>query len=113
MEDKFETAEDVACWLEERGFSNEIADSFIGIAPLVRHILFKFFSEVCLIDQAMDGEAISTAFATVTGPDCLREVIPILGVHLKNSICYFVVPSIILACFYLLFYTYIIILVTV
>ena len=31
----------------------------------------------------MDGEAISTAFATVPGPDCIREVVPKLGHRLK------------------------------
>ena len=31
MEEKFETAEDVARWLEERGFSQDVTDAFIGI----------------------------------------------------------------------------------
>lgn len=31
----------------------------------------------------MDGEAICLALATTTGPDCLRDVIPKYGLHLK------------------------------
>ena len=31
----------------------------------------------------MDGEAIATAFATLPGPNCLRDVLPKLGVRLK------------------------------
>lgn len=30
MDEKFETAEDVARWLEERGFSQDVTDAFIG-----------------------------------------------------------------------------------
>ena len=35
----------------------------------------------------MDGEAVSTAFATVPGPDCIREVVPKLGYRLKVYRC--------------------------
>ena len=31
----------------------------------------------------MDGEATAAAFATCAGPDCLKDVIPKLGVRLK------------------------------
>ena len=31
----------------------------------------------------MDGEAISAAFASSPGPDCLRDVVPKLGHRLK------------------------------
>ena len=31
----------------------------------------------------MDGEAISVAFATHSGPDCLKDVIPKYGLRLK------------------------------
>ena len=31
----------------------------------------------------MDGEAISVAFATHYGPNCLKDVIPKYGLHLK------------------------------
>lgn len=39
---------------------------------------FMHFSE-----HDMDGEAISAAFASSPGPDCLRDVIPKLGHRLK------------------------------
>ena len=35
------------------------------------------------LDQEMDGEAISVAFAACPGPDCLRDVLPKLGQRLK------------------------------
>ena len=31
----------------------------------------------------MDGEATAAAFATCSGPDCLKDVIPKLGARLK------------------------------
>ena len=31
----------------------------------------------------MDGEATAAAFATCAGPDCLKDVIPKLGIRLK------------------------------
>ena len=35
------------------------------------------------IDHDMDGEAISTALGTKSGPDCLKDVLPKLGQRLK------------------------------
>jgi len=35
------------------------------------------------IDQGMDGEAVSLAFASTAGPDCLKDVIMKYGLHLK------------------------------
>ena len=35
----------------------------------------------------MDGEAVSTAFATVPEPHCIREVVPKLGYCLKVYRC--------------------------
>ena len=34
-------------------------------------------------EQGMDGEAIVEAFGSMPGPDCLRDVLPKLGVRLK------------------------------
>ena len=34
-------------------------------------------------DEGMDGEAVCLAFATTTGPDCLRDVIKQYGIRLK------------------------------
>lgn len=31
----------------------------------------------------MDGEAIATAFAITPGPDCIRDVVPKVGVRMK------------------------------
>ena len=31
----------------------------------------------------MDGEAIATAFAVTPGPDCIRDVVPKVGVRMK------------------------------
>ena len=39
---------------------------------------------VCIhIEQGMDGEAILIAFTTNIGADCLRDVLPKLGIRLK------------------------------
>ena len=35
------------------------------------------------IDQEMDGEAIMAAFATCSGPDCLKDVVRKYGVRVK------------------------------
>ena len=35
------------------------------------------------IDQYMDGEAICQAFATATGPDCIKDVLPRFGERVK------------------------------
>ena len=45
------------------------------------HYVLGFFINpiTFLIEQGMDGEAISLAFATTAGPDCLKEVISNTG----------------------------------
>jgi len=35
------------------------------------------------IDQGMDGEAVSLAFASTAGPDCLKDVVMKYGLRLK------------------------------
>ena len=49
------------------------------------HSVLSFFINITalFIEQGMDGEAISLAFATTAGPDCLKEVISKYGLRLK------------------------------
>ena len=36
-----------------------------------------------LVENDMDGEAVSLAFASCSGPDCIKDVIPKYGLRLK------------------------------
>ena len=38
---------------------------------------------VSCVDEGMDGEAVNLAYATISGPDCLKDVISRYGVRLK------------------------------
>lgn len=46
---------------------------------------FEFMWSTCflIVDQDMDGEAVTAALATTPGPDCLKDVLPKLGQRLK------------------------------
>ena len=37
----------------------------------------------CCVDQGMDGEAMSLAYTTISGPDCLKDIISKYGIRLK------------------------------
>ena len=49
---------------------------------MLQHCIVAIAFDVC-VDEQMDGEAISVAFATQSGPDCLKDVIPKYGLRLK------------------------------
>ena len=52
--------------------------------PALCYQSFTYCSkDVVYIDQGMDGEAVSLAFATTAGPDCLKDVISKYGIRLK------------------------------
>lgn len=46
---------------------------------------FYFLSAHCggAVDNEMDGEALGALLATVQGPECLKDLIPKLGVRAK------------------------------
>ena len=46
-------------------------------------ILFLHAGAIGVVENEMDGEAVGTLLAAVQGPDCLRDLIPKLGVRLK------------------------------
>ena len=52
-----------------------------------RCYLSKFYfltaGTIGIVENEMDGEAVTTLLAAVQGPDCLRDLVPKLGVRLK------------------------------
>jgi hypothetical protein len=50
-----------------------------------RHVIWsdRVFLGLLLIENDMDGEAVSLAFASCSGPDCIKDVIPKYGLRLK------------------------------
>ena len=46
-------------------------------------ILFLHAGTIGVVESEMDEEAVGTLLAAVQGPDCLRDLIPKLGVRLK------------------------------
>ncbi|XP_065892856.1 uncharacterized protein [Dysidea avara] len=44
---------------------------------------FGWEAKDAFLDQGMDGEAVSLAFASTAGPDCLKDVVPKYGLRLK------------------------------
>ncbi|XP_065892420.1 uncharacterized protein [Dysidea avara] len=44
---------------------------------------FGWEAKDAFLDQGMDGEAVSLAFASTAGPDCLKDVVPKYGLCLK------------------------------
>ena len=51
MEEKFKTAQDVADWLEERGFPQEVVEAFIGSTLS----LFVRDSQLCFNNRKRHG----------------------------------------------------------
>jgi len=69
-------------WMEKQDFPHDVIQSFKGklAATCVVPVGFKNFS----IDNEMDGESLEALLeSSTTGPDCLKELIPKLGVRLR------------------------------
>ena len=47
------------------------------------NLAFVIHTSGSFAEQEIDGEATAAAFATCAGPDCLKDVIPKLGIRLK------------------------------
>ena len=81
--EKLSTTE-LSMWLQDKGFSVDVQEAFEGMkASILTVTVFLYLCEPCTTEQEMDGEATVAAFATSSGPDCLKDVIPKLGSRLK------------------------------
>ena len=88
MDDKaFEklTTEELAMWLEKKGFSVDVQEAFEGDQINPRTITCRYYVMPKFTEQEMDGEATVAAFATCPGPDCLKEVVPKYGPRLHSN----------------------------
>ena len=68
-------------WMEDQDFSMDVIESFRGSLARGKIILTSW--RHVFVDNEMDGEALETLIGTSIGPDCLKELIPKLGVRLK------------------------------
>lgn len=72
--------EELLEWMEKQDFPHDVVQSFKGKpSGNLRCVGFSHFS----IDNEMDGESLEALLASNAGPDCLKELVPKLGVRLR------------------------------
>ena len=81
--EKLSTTE-LSMWLQDKGFSVDVQEALkASILTVTVFLYLCVLCEPCTTEQETDGEATVAAFATRSGPDCLKDVIPKLGSRLK------------------------------
>ena len=71
---------DMSIWLKSKGFGVSVQTAFEGLHSSV---IVMYTYGIPSAEQEMDGEALMTAFATRSGPDCIKDVIKAYGTRLK------------------------------
>ena len=93
------TVDDICEWLIERNISNGVVQSFKGTVALCGYSL-RTLSDQCIIygceqwaligiiiiyiENKVDGDALNMLFCTMAEPDCLKELIPKVGLRMKD-----------------------------